>query len=166
VADKKDSYEICFVPDQDHAGFLRNFRGPQETAGEFVDLLGNVLGRHEGYERFTIGQRKGLGLAFGEPRFVIRIDPQTKQVVLGRHEDLAVSVIQVHQTNWLVAPPQSAFSCEVKVRYRQRSESCTVVPAADGTARIETQTPVFGVAPGQAAVFYDGRRVLGGGWIC
>jgi tRNA-specific 2-thiouridylase len=125
-----------------------------------------VLGRHEGYERFTIGQRKGLGLAFGEPRFVIRIDPQTKQVVLGRHEDLAVSVIQVHQTNWLVAPPQSAFSCEVKVRYRQRSESCTVVPAADGTARIETQTPVFGVAPGQAAVFYDGRRVLGGGWIC
>ncbi|MFM7836089.1 MAG: aminomethyltransferase beta-barrel domain-containing protein, partial [Planctomycetaceae bacterium] len=105
-------------------------------------------------------------LAFGEPRFVIRIDPQTKQVVLGRHEDLAVTVIQVHQTNWLVDQPRSEFSCEVKVRYRQRSEACTVTPADHGTAVIRTDAPVFGVAPGQAAVFYDGRRVLGGGWIC
>lgn len=166
VADKKDSYEICFVPDQDHAEFLRNFRGPQDTAGDFVDLQGNVLGQHDGFERFTIGQRKGLGLAFGEPRFVIRIDPQTKQVVLGKHEDLAVSVIQVHQTNWLVNEPRTAFACEVKVRYRQRSEACTVIPKEHGTAVIHTGAPVFGVAPGQAAVFYDGRRVLGGGWIC
>ena len=165
VADKKDSYEICFVPDQDHTGFLRSFRGPQETAGAFVDLQGHVLGHHDGYERFTIGQRKGLGLAFGEPRFVVRIDPQSKQVVLGRHADLAVTSIQIHQTNWLIDPPQSAFSCEVKVRYRQRSESCQVLPGNDGTACIEMQSPIFGVAPGQAAVFYDGRRVLGGGWI-
>lgn len=165
VADKKDSYEICFVPDQDYAGFLSGYRGHHATAGDFVDLQGNVLGQHAGYEHFTIGQRKGLGLAFGEPRFVVRIVPSTRQVVLGRREDLAVSTIRVHDVNWLSARPADTFCCSVKVRYRQRSEPCRVEVRTDSDVTVLPDTPIFGVAPGQAAVFYDGDRVLGGGWI-
>jgi tRNA-specific 2-thiouridylase len=165
VADKKDSYEICFVPDQDYAGFLRRHREFGDTSGEFVDPAGAVLGRHEGYEHFTVGQRKGLGLAFGEPRFVIRIDPQTRQVVLGHREDLASSRITVHDTNWLADRPSDCFLCEVKVRYRQQSEPCTLHVHSETGVTVIPNLPIHGVAPGQAAVFYDGDRVIGGGWI-
>lgn len=166
VADKKDSYEICFVPDQDYAGFLKRYRGHDGTEGNFVDTSGNVLGQHEGYEHFTVGQRKGLGIAFGEPRFVIRIDPQTRDVVLGIREDLSTTTIHAHDLNWLANRPSDEFSCEVKVRYRQQSEPCTVHVNADGTATVIPDRPIFGVAPGQAAVFYLGDQVIGGGWIC
>ena len=88
VADKPDSQEICFVPDNDYAAFVKRHRGEQQTAGEFVDPAGTVIGRHPGYERFTVGQRKGLGVAFGEPRFVLRIEPETRRVVLGTRDDL------------------------------------------------------------------------------
>lgn len=165
VADKKDSYEICFVPDQDYAGFLKRYRGYDGTAGDFVDLSGNILGHHEGYEHFTVGQRKGLGVAFGEPRFVVRINPETRQVVLGQREDLATSGIQVHDINWLSNRSSDSFRCEVKVRYRQKSEPCMVQVQSETNAVIHSDAPIFGVAPGQAAVFYDGDRVLGGGWI-
>jgi tRNA-specific 2-thiouridylase len=165
VADKKDSYEICFVPDQDYAGFLKRYRGVEGTAGDFVDMAGNVLGQHEGYEHFTVGQRKGLGIAFGEPRFVVRIDPQTRQVILGQREDLATSRISVHDLNWLADRPSDHFRCEVKVRYRQKSEPCVVEVTSENLATVVSDSPIFGVAPGQAAVFYDGDRVLGGGWI-
>jgi tRNA-specific 2-thiouridylase len=165
VADKKDSYEICFVPDQDYAGFLKRYRGHDETAGDFVDLEGRVLGQHEGYEHFTVGQRKGLGIAFGEPRFVIRINPENRQVVLGLREDLATKSIRIHQLNWLADRPGDSFRCEVKVRYRQASESCTVQVEQDDRATIIPDDPIFGVAPGQAAVLYNGDHVLGGGWI-
>jgi tRNA-specific 2-thiouridylase len=166
VATKKDSYEICFVPDQDYAGFLKRYRQHEGTEGDFVDTAGNVLGHHEGYEHFTVGQRKGLGIAFGEPRFVIRIEPGSRRVVLGRREDLAVQSIPVHQVNWLAAIPGSEFRCEVKVRYRQQSEPCRVILDSAGRAEVIPDEPLFQVAPGQAAVFYDGPRVLGGGWIC
>ncbi len=165
VADKKDSYEICFVPDQDYAGFLKRYRGHDGTAGDFVDTSGNVLGQHEGYEHFTVGQRKGLGIAFGEPRFVIRINPESRQVVLGLRDDLATHHIVVHDLNWLADRPGDTFTCEVKVRYRQKSEPCTVEVHSPTTASVHPVNPIFGVAPGQAAVFYDGDRVLGGGWI-
>ncbi len=165
VADKKDSYEICFVPDQDYAGFLKRYRGHDGTAGDFVDTSGHVLGQHEGYEHFTVGQRKGLGIAFGEPRFVIRINPESRQVVLGLRDDLATHHIAVHDLNWLSDRPSDTFTCEVKVRYRQKSEPCTVELHSPSTATVHPAGPIFGVAPGQAAVFYDGDRVLGGGWI-
>ncbi len=165
VADKKDSYEICFVPDQDYAGFLRRYRQHESTAGDFVDTEGRVLGQHEGYEHFTIGQRKGLGIAFGEPRFVVRIEPETRRVVLGLRDDLACSAIHVSGINWLADVASDEMVCEVKVRYRQQSEPCRVVKGPDATATVFTDSPVFGVAPGQAAVFYQGNRVLGGGWI-
>jgi tRNA-specific 2-thiouridylase len=166
VATKKDSYEICFVPDQDYAGFLKRWRQHEGTEGDFVDAAGNVLGHHDGYEHFTVGQRKGLGIAFGEPRFVISIEPASRRVVLGRREDLAVQSISVHELNWLAAIPDSPFRCEVKVRYRQQSEPCQVILTSSGSAQVIPDEPLFQVAPGQAAVFYDGPRVLGGGWIC
>ena len=165
VANKKDSYEICFVPDQDYAGFLKRYRGHDGTAGEFVDMQGQVLGAHEGYEHFTVGQRKGLGLAFGEPRFVIEIRPLTRQVVLGHREDLATTCIETVDCNWLSDRPVARTTCAVKVRYRQTSEPCVIEPGEDNSATVYPDQPIFGVAPGQAAVFYDGDRVLGGGWI-
>ena len=165
VANKKDSYEICFVPDQDYAGFLKRYRGHDGTAGDFVDLQGQVLGPHEGYEHFTVGQRKGLGLAFGEPRFVIEIRPLTRQVVLGHREDLATSCIETVDCNWLSDRPEFRTTCAVKVRYRQTSEPCVIELGDNNSATVYPDQPIFGVAPGQAAVFYDGDRVLGGGWI-
>lgn len=165
VAQKKDSYEICFVPDNDYAGFLSRYRGTTETAGDFVDPDGHVLGRHEGYEKFTVGQRKGLGMAFGEPRFVVSVDPQSRQVVLGRREDLAVSEVTAADLNWLVDEPTSELRCAVSLRYQQPPLPCSVTVGEQGTAIIRLDDSAFGVAPGQAAVFYDGDRVLGGGWI-
>ena len=165
VATKKDSYEICFVPDQDYAGFLKRHRGHEGTEGEFVDMQGNVLGSHEGYEHFTVGQRKGLGLAFGEPRFVIEIRPGSRQVVLGHREDLATTVISAVDCNWLADRPTSRMTCAVKVRYRQTSEPCVIAPGENNSVTVYPAQPIFGVAPGKAAVFYDGDRVLGGGWI-
>lgn len=165
VADKKDSYEICFVPDNDYAGFLRRYRGHAGTAGEFVDLHGRVLGQHQGFEQFTVGQRKGLGIAFGEPRFVVRIDAASRRVVLGREEDLATTRIQVDQLNWLRDPGSMPLLCRVKVRYRHEAHPCEVFAEDDGTVTVRPQAPLKGVAPGQAAVFYEGDRVLGGGWI-
>ena len=165
VADKKDSYEICFVPDQDYAGFLKRYRGVEGTAGNFVDSTGQVLGQHDGYEHFTVGQRKGLGLAFGEPRFVTRIDRETRNVVLGQREDLATTRITVRELNWLSDRPGDRFDSAVKVRYRTASEPCSVHVHDNGTATIIPTHPILGVAPGQAAVLYDGDRVIGGGWI-
>lgn len=165
VAQKKDSYEICFVPDNDYAGFLKRYRGHEGTDGEFVDPDGNVLGTHTGYEQFTVGQRKGLGIAFGEPRFVLRINASSRQVVLGERKHLATPEIRANRLNWLTDQPASTMKCHVQVRYQQVPQPCTVT-VDDDTARIIPDAPISGVAPGQAAVFYDGDQVLGGGWIC
>ena len=164
VAQKKDSYEICFVPNDDYAGFLKNYRGHEGTEGDFVDPQGNVLGQHSGYEKFTVGQRKGLGITFGEPRFVLHVSAETRQVTLGRRDDLAAGQIQINGLSWLADVDHPQFSCQVKVRYRQSATPCSVQCNGD-EGLIIPDTPIQGVAPGQAAVFYDGDRVLGGGWI-
>lgn len=165
VAQKKDSYEICFVPNDDYAGFLKKYRGHDGTEGNFVDPQGNVLGQHTGYEKFTVGQRKGLGITFGEPRFVLRIDAATRQVVLGRRDDLAAKYIHINGLNWLVAKPTEDLRCHVKVRYRHQALPCSVHLTGDDDATIIPDEPIHGVAPGQAAVFYQDDKVLGGGWI-
>lgn len=165
VAQKKDSYEICFVPNDDYAGFLKSYRGHSDTEGDFVDPSGRVLGQHSGYEKFTVGQRKGLGITFGEPRFVIRVDAESRQVVLGQRDDLATTTITATGLNWLTDPPSGPFTCEAKFRYQQQSRHCQVELTDDDTAILTPDEPVMGVAPGQAAVMYDGDRVLGGGWI-
>jgi tRNA-specific 2-thiouridylase len=165
VADKPDSQEICFVPDQDYAGFIRRYRGEQDTSGELVDTAGNVVGRHDGYENFTIGQRRGLGVAFGAPRYVVALHPEQRQVVIGTREDLARTELEADRLNWLVDDVPNRFECRTKIRYLHTPAPTTVELIGD-RARVHFAEPQFGVAPGQAVVFYDGDRVLGGGWIC
>jgi tRNA-specific 2-thiouridylase len=166
VASKPDSVEICFVPDNDHAGLVRRRRPEAQTAGAFVDTAGNVLAEHEGYERFTIGQRKGLGYAAGERRYVLDIVPESRTVVLGDRDELLSPGLTASRVNWLLeSPPVEPLRCATKIRYRHAGAASTVVATPDGGARVEFAEPQSAVTPGQAVVFYDGDRVLGGGWI-
>lgn len=165
VHDKPDSQEICFVPDNDYAGFIRRYRGEIDTAGEFVDGAGRVVGHHQGYEHFTIGQRKGLGIAFGTPRYVVRVEPETRRVVLGEHADLARHTLEADRLNWLIDDVPTQFACAAKIRYLHAPAPCHVDVLGDDRVRVQFDEPQFGVAPGQAVVFYSGPRVLGGGWI-
>jgi tRNA-uridine 2-sulfurtransferase len=188
VAAKRDSQEICFVPDQDHARFIRQHCGGIETSGEIVTTDGAVVGHHDGFERFTVGQRKGLRVAFGEPKYVVRIEPDSRRVVIGTHEELARRELFAAGANWLVeekgqgsdigreasglgtsvpsSPPVvSCFRAQVKIRYRSRPADATVELLPDRRFRVRFDEPCYAIAPGQAAVCYDGDRVLGGGWI-
>lgn len=164
--DKKDSQEICFIPDQDYVGFIKRYRGEVDHAGDFVDAEGNVLGQHEGFHNFTIGQRRGLGIAFGEPRFVTKIDPETKQVVLGTHDELGRDELEADQLNFLVPDLPISFNCRAMIRYHHQPAEAEVEILEDDRMRVRFTEPQFGVAPGQACVLYEGERVLGGGWIC
>jgi tRNA-specific 2-thiouridylase len=165
VADKPDSQEICFIPDNDYAGFIRKYRGlDDDLSGEFVDRAGTVLGRHDGCHHFTIGQRRGLGVAFGSPRFVVAIEPATRRVVLGTHEELARQELEADRPNWLVPDVPSQFRCQAQIRYRHEAADADVT-VEDARIHVRFDEPQFGVTPGQAVVLYDGDRVLGGGWI-
>lgn len=164
TANKKDSQEICFIPDNDYAGFVNRYRGHQETAGLFVDASGNTLGEHRGYEHFTVGQRRGLGIAFGEPRFVLEIRPESKQVVLGSHEELGRNGLNAIRVNWLCDVPDR-FRCQAQIRYQATPASCEVERLGEDQFRMVFDDPQFGIAPGQAVVCYENNRVLGGGWI-
>jgi tRNA-specific 2-thiouridylase len=192
VAAKRDSQEICFVPDQDHARFIRQRRGQVDTSGEIVMTDGTVVGRHAGFEQYTVGQRKGLRLAFGEPRYVVRIEPESHRVVIGTHAELARSELTAAEANWLLegegrgaADAKSAtFSpgtcagraekcggntadlrAEVKIRYRSRPVAASVQLLPDNRFHVCFDEPCYAIAPGQAAVCYQQDRVLGGGWI-
>jgi len=165
VASKRESQEICFVPDQDHAKFIRQRRPGLDTAGDVVTTDGMVVGRHDGFERFTVGQRHGLGIALGEPYYVVRSEPEARRVVLGRREKLARRELTATEANWLIDPPQEPFRAAVKIRYRSRAVEATVTPLADARFHVAFDEPRHGVAPGQAAVCYTGDRVFGGGWI-
>lgn len=165
VAGKPDSVEICFVPDGDHAKLIRKRRPALATAGAVVDSTGAVLGEHDGYERFTIGQRKGLGIATDRKRYVLDIVPESRTVVLGDREDLLATGLVASRVNWLIDPPAGELRCVAKIRYRNSGTPATVTATADGGARVTFDAPQPAVTPGQAVVFYDGTRVLGGGWI-
>lgn len=165
TADKPDSQEICFIPDNDYARFLERHRGRVDTAGELVDTSGRVVGRHEGYERFTIGQRRGLGVTFGEPRFVVRIEPQSRRVVIGTREELGRTSLEADRLNWLIAPPSRPLRCTAQIRYQHTAAPCTATITGPDRLQVEFDAPQYGVAPGQAVVLYEGDRVLGGGWI-
>ena len=123
------------------------------------------MGHHAGYERFTIGQRKGLGVTFGEPRFVVRIEQETHRVVIGRREDLARTRLEADRLNWLVTPPTEPLRCHAMIRYRHTAAPAVAEIVADDLLQVTFDDPQFGVAPGQAVVLYDDDRVLGGGWI-
>jgi tRNA-uridine 2-sulfurtransferase len=165
VADKKDSQEICFVSSGDHGEFIRR-RREESLAGEIVTTDGKIVGQHEGIEQFTIGQRKGLGVALGEPRFVVRLERETNRVVLGTKEELGRRELTADRTNWLVELPiGKEHRCEAKIRYNARPAAATLERLDGDRLRVVFDEPQYGVAPGQAVVCYDGDRVRGGGWI-
>jgi tRNA-specific 2-thiouridylase len=165
VADKPDSVEICFVPDGDHAGLIRRRRPDSRTAGRIVDAAGRVLGEHDGIERFTVGQRKGLGVAGPGRRYVLKVVPGDNEVVLGPREGLLAAGLEAREVNWLADAPADPRACAAKIRYRHTPAPATVTPRPGGKARVVFAAPQSAVTPGQAVVFYDGPRILGGGWI-
>ena len=165
VADKPDSVEICFVPDQDHAALIRRRRPDRDTAGVIRDTAGTVLGEHDGFERYTIGQRKGLGVATGARRYVLEIVPETHDVIVGDPEGLLAGGLIASRVNWLMEAPAGPLTCRAKIRYRHAAADATVVATSNGGARVTFAVPQTAVTPGQAVVFYSGDRVLGGGWI-
>ncbi len=165
VADKPDSVEICFVPDNDHAGFIHRHRPGPDRAGTIVDTAGNVLAAHDGIERFTIGQRKGLGFGAASRRYVLQIVPESRTVVVGEREELLASSLRASRVNWMIDPPHEPLACQAKIRYRHEPAPATVVALPDDGARVDFAEPQSAITPGQAVVFYEGERVLGGGWI-
>ena len=165
VADKKDSQEICFVTSGQHDEFIRQRRRGIDMSGQIVTTEGRVVGTHPGIERFTIGQRKGMGVAMGEPYFVVRIEPDTRRVVIGRQEELARREVSANGCNWLADPPAGEFRCTAKIRYNSPAAAATAELLPGGRLQVAFDEPRYGVAPGQAVVLYDGERVLGGGWI-
>src|SRR5262249_15608931 len=164
--DKPDSVEICFVPDGDHGALIRRRRPGMAAAGKIVDPAGNVLSEHEGIENFTVGQRKGLGFAAGERRYVLRIVPAEHAGVGGPREELLATELTASRVNWLLDPPPTeALSCLAKIRYRHQAAPATVTALPKEGAHVRFVEPQSAITPGQAVVFYDGSRVLGGGWI-
>ncbi|MDO4568963.1 MAG: tRNA 2-thiouridine(34) synthase MnmA [Planctomycetia bacterium] len=168
-AEKKDSQEICFIPNDNHAEFVANYvcektGAPPNTLGNFVTSDGRIIAPHAGLEGYTVGQRKGLGLAFKEPHYVLRLNPETNEVVLGTHDELARWELSVASANWLTRVPEE-FECDVKIRYRTAAAPAKVQRFEGDRFVVQFSCPMYGLAPGQAAVCYDGDRVLGGGWI-
>ena len=172
VAEKNDSQEICFVPNGDYASFIdAYFRekgvAPETTEGEIVDTDGRVLGQHSGTHHFTVGQRRGLRIARPEPLYVIATEPATQRVVVGRNEDLQRATLTARDVNWLsIDAPREPFRAQVKIRNKHVAAEATILPSTpNGTVEVQFDQPQRAVTRGQAAVFYDGDLVLGGGWI-
>lgn len=165
VADKPDSVEICFVPGGDHTEVVRRRRPGVAAAGVIAEKDGTVLGTHDGIDRFTVGQRKGLGVAAGRRRFVLEILPETNTVVVGDPEDLLAGGLVASGVNWLTDVPVGPLACVAKIRYRHAGVAATVAARPGGGAEVHFAEPQPAVTPGQAVAFYAGTRVLGGGWI-
>jgi tRNA-specific 2-thiouridylase len=171
VADKPDSQDICFVPDGDYARVIEKLRPEAAAPGDIVDIEGRVLGRHDGVIRYTIGQRKGLGIGgLADPIYVVRLDPATRQVVVGPKAALATRTVPVREVNWLGDAPfdsRPEWHLEVKLRSTRPPAPAIIRPLGGGEAEVELLSPEQGVSPGQACVFYDpdSTRVFGGGWI-
>lgn len=165
-AQKKESQDICFVPDGDYAAAIKRFTGKTYPEGDFTDMEGNVLGRHKGIIKYTIGQRKGLGLALKKPMYVCRKDMENNRVMLGDNEDLFSKSLDVDDFNWILYDvPPAELRAKVKIRYHQAEQWATVVPSGEKSVHIEFDEPQRAITRGQAAVLYDGDIVIGGGTI-
>lgn len=165
LSDKRESQDICFVPDRDYARVVRARKPEAFAPGPILDTAGQQVGQHEGIANFTIGQRRGLGVAMGEPVYVTRIDAETNTVVIGPREALAKDTLEASRMNWLIEPPTKPFDASVKIRYAHKPARARVIPGDAGTVHVRFDEPQQAVTPGQAAVVYEGERVLGGGWI-
>ena len=166
VANKPDSQDICFVPNGDYAGFIARFTGHDCPAGDFVDEEGHVLGRHKGIVHYTVGQRKGLGIAADAPLYVKRIDAAENRVVLSGNDAFFSRELMANDFNWIVydVPPRE-LRATARVRYHQREQAATVTVLGDGHVHLVFDEPQRAITPGQAVVLYDGDTVLGGGTI-
>lgn len=165
VAEKPDSVEICFVPSGRHTDVVRARRPEVAVAGSIVTREGEVLGEHDGLDRYTVGQRKGLNIGGGQKRFVLELLPDTNTVVVGDESDLFAPGLLASGMNWLIDAPTEPRACTAKIRYRHTGVPATVRAFPDGGAEVRFAEPQTAVTPGQAVALYDGARVLGGGWI-
>ena len=166
VAQKKDSQEICFVKDNDYASFIRDYTKEEPVQGDFVDLEGNILGKHKGIIHYTIGQRKGIGLAAESPYYVVRIETDTRRVVLGENKDLFEKSLQADQLHWIQKEPlEYPISLQAKIRYSAKPVPATLDKEENGIAFLTFLEPVRAITPGQSVVFYQDELVLGGGII-
>lgn len=167
VAKKKDSMEICFIPDNDYAGFIERTAEHVPGPGNFVDKEGNILGRHKGITHYTVGQRKGLNLAMGHPVFVTEIRPETGEVVIGEGEDVFSDHLICSNVNWMAVDGLHGKEHRVmaKIRYSHKGAPCVIRELEDGTVECQFDTPQRAITPGQAVVFYEEDYVFGGGTI-
>ena len=165
VADKPDSQEICFVPDGNYAAVVER-RLPGDVSGTIVDLAGAVVGRHEGVHRFTVGQRKGLGVALGEPAYVVKLDARRRLVTVGPRSALERDSLTASRVNWIAgATPGGPLRVTAQIRHRHTPAEATVTPLGDDRVGVEFDLAQSAITPGQAVVFFDRDEVLGGGWI-
>ena len=167
VANKPDSQEICFVPDDDYARFVKKHAADAERDGVIVDEEGRVVGTHEGIHRFTVGQRKGLGLSssFGIPMYVLQLRPADRQVVVGPKSSLERTTMTASVVNWIAHEPSAPVRAAVQIRHRHQPAPAIVRSLGHARAEVVFETPQLAITPGQAVVFYDGDSVIGGGWI-
>ncbi len=164
-ARKKDSQDICFVPDGDYAKFIEGYLGKTYPKGNFIDINGNVLGEHQGIIRYTNGQRKGLGVAFGKPMYVADKNVKDNTVTLCTNEELFSAELIADDFNWLIPNPAKEIKCSARVRYNMKEQPATVYTLENGNVKIVFDAPQRAITRGQAAVLYDGETVLGGGTI-
>jgi tRNA-specific 2-thiouridylase len=164
VAQKHESQEICFIPDNDYVRFLEN-HGVAQNSGEIVTGDGVVVGRHSGLHRYTVGQRKGLGIAWKHPLHVVALDSDLNRVVVGARDELLHQTLTAGNSTWGGMPITSEFRATCKIRYRHTASPCSVTLLTDNRFEVHFDHPQTSVTPGQAAVLYDGERVMGGGWI-
>jgi tRNA-specific 2-thiouridylase len=172
VAEKKESQEICFVPDGDYAGFIDRYLEAENATdrlpgtGEIVDTAGRVIGKHEGIHRYTVGQRRGIGIADEKPLYVVSIEPRKNRVAVGSAEELLSNEFTAAGVNWIsLDNPLEPVRADVRVRYRHTAAPATITPLPDARARVLFDEPQRAITPGQATVFYRGDEVVGGGWI-
>ena len=166
VAQKPDSQEICFVPDKDYAGFIQRYTGKIPQPGNFTDQNGNILGKHKGIVHYTIGQRKGLGMSFGEPMFVTEIDAGQNRVVLGKAGSQYANTLIAGDLNWIAFPDLAApLKATAQTRYQAPTAPVSLSPLPNGTVHVAFEQPQRSITPGQAVVFYHDDFVLGGGTI-
>ena len=163
TAAKPESFDVCFVPDGDTAGWLERRLG--RRPGQVVDTAGRVLGHHQGAYRYTVGQRRGLGIAAATPRYVLRVEPAAARVVVGERAELAIRAVELERASATDGRGLRPGHAGVRLRAHGQEVGCQVVPQGEGRARLDLDEPVAAVAPGQAAVLYDGDLVLGGGTV-
>jgi tRNA-specific 2-thiouridylase len=173
VAEKAESQEICFVPDGDYAGFIDRYLEAegdakrQPGAGEIVDTQGRVVGEHQGIHRYTVGQRRGLGISRPLPLYVVSVNAERNEIVVGESDELLREEFVAAGVNWINLPaaPAAGVRADVRVRYRHTAAPATLLPLEEARVRVRFDEPQRAITPGQATVFYRGDEVLGGGWI-